>query len=67
MDLIETELAEVVLRNLAEYLPTALEVMYKENPMDFLENVQQKIQSAQSWKETTLKNGGDLYEVEEIF
>jgi hypothetical protein len=67
MVLIETELTEVVIWNLAEGLPRALKQMYKNSPQDLLENVEQKIQSALSWKETILKNGGHQDEVEEIF
>ena len=67
MEFIETELAEVVLWNLAEGLPKALEVMYKTDMEGLLQEVEHKIQSALSWEETTLKNGGDPDEVKEIF
>lgn len=66
MELIESEMAEVVLWNMAEYLPRVLELRYKENPMELLETVERKIRSAQSWSATTLMNGGNPDEVKEI-
>ena len=44
MELIETEMAEIALCNLAKYLPKALEEMYRNNPMELEKEVQSKKQ-----------------------
>lgn len=63
---IESPFAEIALWRMAEYQPKLLLEMYAERPLELLKRIVHKVENALDWKETAIKNGANIEEVNEL-